>query len=305
MPQNTLVRPDDIELHCINESDTLRQVIIGYPYNFRLNHPVHEIVNATQAQYAGTDDDATAEKAIPEFHELKRIMEKNGIKVLDPDPCAPDLNVPDQLTPRDIGFVIGDTFYLSNMMNKSRKNEWKGIEKIISRLPKTNVVTLPPDIVIEGGDIIVDKGNVYVGISQRTGYDGYLFLQKQLAHSMFHVIPVKLATPDDDEDCLHLDCVFMPIGNNYALMYKNGVQRMPFQIEMDYNIIPVSKQEQQNLATNVLALSPTTIVSRDMAVRINDELRKAGFTVITMQFDQAPKTGGSFRCCTLPLVRHN
>lgn len=292
---------------CLNESDSLKQVIIGYPYNFRLkpdgSPKQHEIINATQARYAGTAMDATAKRTIPEFHEFARIMKQQGIEVIDQSPCPEDANVPDQLTPRDIGFVVDDTFYLVNMAKSSRKREWEGIKDIISRIPQDKIIKVPDDATIEGGDVIIDKGNVYVGISQRTNWHGFSFLQRQMQGSEFNVIPIELKSPSDGEDCLHLDCVFLPVGQGHALIYPNGIKDMPSSIKTDYQLIPVSKQEQRDLATNVLAISPTTVISRDIATRVNAELQKAGLTVITIKFNEAPKTGGSFRCCTLPLIR--
>lgn len=295
-----------IQPHCLNESDTLRQVIIGYADNLRLNPDgtpkQHEIVNATQEKYAGTEDDATAERAVPEFKEFRRIMEENGIEVIEQEPCPEDANVPDQLTPRDIGFVVGDTFFLASMAKESRRREWEGISKVLDRIPQQKVVKVPEDIVVEGGDIVVDKGNVYVGISQRTTLKGLAFLRQQLEGSGLNIIPVKLKKPEEDEDCLHLDCVFVPVGKNGALVYPEGMKQMPTEMA-DYQQVPVSKTEQENLATNVLAISPTKVIARDSATRVNSEMTKLGVDVITMKFDEAPKTGGSFRCCTLPLVR--
>jgi len=298
---------ETIRPHCLNESDNLKQVIIGYADNLRLNPngtvKQHEVVNATQAKYVGTEADATAGKAVPEFREFRRIMEENGIQVLEQEPCPKDADVPDQLTPRDIGFVIGDTFFLASMAKISRRREWEGISKILRKIPQEKIVRVPDDIVVEGGDIVVDKGNVYVGISQRTTPEGLAFLQKQLEDTGLNVIPVELAKPDEGEDCLHLDCVFVPVGKNGALVYPEGMHQMPTEMQADYQMIPVSKEEQENLATNVLAISPTKVIARDSAIRVNEEMRRAGVDVITMKFDEAPKTGGSFRCCTLPLIR--
>lgn len=191
------------------------------------------------------------------------------------------------------------------MARNSRKREWEGISSILKRIPPESIVKVPNDLVIEGGDIVVDKGSVYVGISQRTTSEGVRFLRQALTGTGFRIIPIQLKSLAEGEDYLHLDCVFVPVGENHALIYPAGIKTIPSTIRNNYRWITVDKEEQNGLATNVLSLSPKQVISRDNAPRVNQELRSAGLEVFTLHFDEAPKTGGSFRCCTLPLVRSN
>lgn len=288
---------ETIAVNCTSETGRLRDVIIGYPDNFHEDPSTVEIVNSTQAAIYNSSDRPTAERAIVEFKEFEKVMSDRGIKVYKPKPC----NVPDQLTPRDIGFVIGDTFFRAGMARDSRKEEWKGIEHLIGVLSK--VVNVPDGIVIEGGDIVVDRGHVYVGISQRTNMAGFEWLRDQCSDSGFQMTPVLLKGLDEGEDCLHLDCVFVPIGQGSALIYPAGMSVVPDSIRDDYKWIEVTKEEQVALGTNVLSLSETSVIIRESATRIGDLLERIGLEVIPLKFDEAPKTGGSFRCCTLTLVR--
>ncbi len=48
---------------------------------------------------------------------------------------------------------------------------------------------------------------------------------------------------------------------------------------------------------------PDLVVSQITSTRINDEMRVRGIDVIELPYSEPPKTGGSFRCCTLPLHR--
>lgn len=297
--------PSKIQPYCLNESDTLRQVIIGYPDNFHQDPLTVEVINQTQARYYGSEDEPTVDKLRVEFTEFQRAMEANGVVVYNQEPCPVDAGVPDQLTPRDVGFVIGERFFLASMARRSRKREWEGIFKILDRIPPGSIVKVPEDIVIEGGDIVVDKGSVFVGVSQRTTAQGVRFLRQVLVGTGFRVVPVHLKSIKEGEDCLHLDCVFVPVGRNHALIYPAGIQKVPAEVRNSYQWIEVTREEQNDLAINVLALSPTQVISRDAAVRVNRELERAGLEVIPLHFDEAPKTGGSFRCCTLPLVRSN
>lgn len=299
-PECVDLQTDNMQVETYNEADTLKEVIIGYPDNFHKDPSTVEVVNVKQrVNYADEIIRPTAIKLKVEFAALKLVLESNGIKVYTPRPCR----VPDQLTPRDIGFVIGDVFFVAGMKKESRKAEKEGILDFIKKMKK--VVYVPEGVVVEGGDIVVDKGRTFVGLSQRTDEKGLNFIRQALQDTEFKIVPVQLKSLEEGEDCLHLDCVFVPVGENSALIYEEGMNTCPEEIYSIYDLIPINREEQVELATNVLSLSSTKLISREHAVveRVNKELERRGIEVIRLVFNEAPKTGGSFRCCTLPLFR--
>ncbi len=278
-----------------SETDRLTHVVLGLPDTFHISEP--EVVNETQHRYYFTENHPKKENLQREFEMLRKILENQGIAVYQPKAVEA---VPDQLTPRDIGFVIGDTFVLSNMKNHSRWAEWRGIEYILRQLD-TPVIQVPEEIMIEGGDVVIHDGFIYVGISERTSRGAADFLARKFPD--FEVIPIPLRNRRSGHEILHLDCAFMPVGNQKALFYPEGFEEVPPAISCRYDLIEVTDEEQTELAVNVLSLSPQTVVSRRSAARVNALLRDAGLEIIELDFDEAPKTGGSFRCCTLPLRR--
>ena len=94
----------------------------------------------------------------------------------------------------------------------------------------------------------------------------------------------------------------MPVGKNHALIYQHGIKKIPDEM-LRYSWLKITREEQKKLGANVLSLSPEKVISRHNANRINSELKRIGVEVIELKFDEAPKTGGSFRCCGLPLER--
>lgn len=238
-----------------------------------------------------------------EFEAFRNVLVDRGVKVLEPEYVGKF--VYDQLTPRDIGVTIGEKFVLCNMARSSRRYESAGIFKYLqNRKGEEPNILLPPehDMLLEGGDIVVDKGKVFVGISQRSNPKGFAFLQDSFPD--FEVIPVYCRSIEEGENVLHLDCTFNPVGREHALIYPDGFTEIPSAMR-EYEWIEVTKKEQAALATNVLSLSREVVIARDheSCSRVNDLLRKSGVEVIEVPFDAAPATGGSFRCCTLPLVR--
>jgi N-dimethylarginine dimethylaminohydrolase len=203
---------------------------------------------------------------------------------------------------RDIGVVIGDTFVVTTMAAKSRRHEWRGYAHLFEHFPEhVKVLFGPEDLVIEGGDIVVDQGKVFVGIGQRTTLAGAAWLMQLVPG--YEIVPVNLNGLEDGEAVLHLDCSFLPVGDGFALIYPGGMRDVPAALRESYELIEVSRDEQQMLGTNVLSLSPDCVISRDDSVRINSELRARSIEVIELPYSEPPKTGGSFRCCTLPLHR--
>jgi N-dimethylarginine dimethylaminohydrolase len=283
-------------LHVTGESGTLRSVIIGYPDNFDLAHA--EIINETQKLYYFGENRPDKGRLIHEMNQYVAQLEACGVKVYRPEPLA---GVPDQLMTRDIGVVIGQTFVVTRMANISRKEEWRGLAQIFKLLPAGQIVHAPEGVVLEGGDVVVDKGYIFVGLSQRTNEAGVAWLTKQFPQYKVVAIPLKQVA--EGENVLHLDCAFVPVGRNLALIYEAGLREIPAVLRELYEFIPVTRPEQDMLGTNVLSVSPTQVITRDTAVRLNNILRDHGLTVYPLPFNEAPKTGGSFRCCSLPLHR--
>lgn len=282
------------------ESAPLKEVIIGRYKGYLQSPEYQEVVNEDQKQ--GFPDEANLET---EFTAFRSALESEGVTVHEP--AYVGKLVYDQLTPRDIGVTIGGRFLLCNMARRSRRYEVAGIfPYIMDRVGAEPNLIIPDDpaALMEGGDLMVDKGRLLVGISQRTNMKGLGFLQETFGHEL-EVVPVYCRSLAEGENVLHLDCTFNPIGEQHCLIYPDGFREVPEAIEKDYQWIEVNKEEQAVLATNVLSLSPQVVISRahPLCERVNQEMEQIGLKVIRLPFDGAPATGGSFRCCSLPLYR--
>jgi N-dimethylarginine dimethylaminohydrolase len=300
------ITPEIIEPSCFNETDPLQSVILGYPDNLYLNQdsngendPNNQIV----AKNIALGNRPVRERSMEEFRHLTEVIEDQGIIVLYPEACSAESGVINQMYARDIGFVIGNTFFVAGMSRPNRREEWHSIEQHVDKMPRDRVVRVPQDIVAEGGDIVVDKGNLFVGISQRTTQEGFDYLAGQAAEQGLRAVPVHLRSLEQGQDVLHLDCAFVPVGDDSALMFGDGMADIPDEIRNNYHLISVALDEQQELATNVLVTSPKQVIARDAAARVNAEMGRRGIEVIEVPFNEAPRAGGSLRCCTLPLVR--
>ena len=292
---------DTIALNIANEYDRLTHVVMGTGLGYHRNAALVEVVNETQKSTFNAGAFPTEETLLPEFENFKSALRENGVHVYQPK-LAPEA-VQDQTCPRDIGFVIGDVLVIASMSVRSREEEIKGISHLFD-LWQGEILHAPENAFIEGGDVIIDQGRIFVGIGQRTGFAGLEFLQAKFGDK-YQIIPMPCRSLADGEDVLHLDCTFQPLGLGHALIYPDGLETIPPEISNNYTLIPVSRLEADALATNILSIKPDTLIARTAPVcaRVNNELRKHGYKVIEVQFDLVPSTGGSFRCATLPVRR--
>ncbi len=283
-----------------SETAPLRRVIIGRCEGYRAQPDYEEIVNEEQKKGLPTEAELR-----PEFAAFRKALQAEGVEVLVPDYVGK--MVYDQLTPRDIGMAIGKRFLICNMARASRRYEVAGVFPHILQEdgPEPNILIPPrPDMLMEGGDLIVHNGTLFVGLSQRTNEAGLKYLKGTFG-SEFDVQPIHCKALSEGENVLHLDCTFNPVGRRHCLIYPEGFREIPALIREQYEWIAVTKEEQAALGTNVLSVNEETVISRKhpACARVNDALRTAGLRVIEVPFDGAPATGGSFRCCSLPLQR--
>ena len=236
----------------------------------------------------------------PEFQEYVAVLEKHGVEVLRADPGAAYSF--DYTCPRDIGFVVGDIFFISSMAVRSRAEEYKTIMNHLDDVSVEQIVRAPQETVIEGGDVIVlDHQTILVGINQRTNHKGFEFLKSHLAPIGYEVIPV-------EHRQLHLDCCLAPLGLGHLLIHPESLEEnidKTWQTLRRYDWIIVDAVEREHLATNILSIDPRTIIARNHSscARVNKAIKALGYAVEEIKFDGVPATGGSFRCASLVLTR--
>lgn len=283
-----------------SETNPLKKVIIGRWQGYAEDESYIEVVNEEQKKGLPSIKDLERE-----FAAFEEALRAHGVEVLIPERVG--RFVYDQLTPRDIGVTIGHRFVICNMAKSSRRYEVAGIFPFLNEMTGPKPEILIPDgadTLLEGGDILVDKNRIFVGLSQRSNQKGVDFLKKHFG-DRFEVVPVHCRSLAEGENVLHLDCTLNFVGDGLALIYPEGFLEVPEILKSGYRWLEVTAREQALLGTNVLSLDKKTVVARQHPElkRLNQMLRDQDLEVIEVKFDSAPATGGSFRCCTLPLVR--
>ncbi len=293
-----------------DEFTTLKKVVIGLgsPYQRDKERVAAEmsefplVPNTAWKEQVLSLSYPTEELLIHEYDAFVSALKKYGVEVLFPDPDAAYSF--DYTCPRDIGFVIDDTFFIANMAVQSRVEEIKTIEEHIRDVAPQKIIQIPEEYVIEGGDVILlDKDTVLVGINQRTNINGFEFLKSYFRNSHRNIIPVF-------HKQLHLDCCLNPLGLGHMLIHLDsltGNSEETWTVLKQYEWIEVDTVEREHLATNILSINSTTLIARqgNTCARVNQKLKALGYQVEEVPFDGVPATGGSFRCASLVLLRQS
>ena len=291
-----------------NEYSALKQVIIGRASPYQRDKVQ---VAAEMKEYPLVPDTSRKAEVLALTYPTEKILQgefanylarldKYGVDVLLADPDAAYSF--DYTCPRDIGFVIGDIFFIANMSVQSRANETRTIQHHLNFVDPDNIVRLPNDCLLEGGDVIIlDPKTVLVGYNQRSSREGCRFVEQLLAPLGLQAIPVLHSQ-------LHLDCCLNPLGKGHLLIHPQslkGNDESLWRVLEQYDWIEVDTIEREHLATNILSIGPDTIIARNHAscARVNQILRGLGYIIEAIGFDGVPATGGSFRCASLPLSR--
>lgn len=231
----------------------------------------------------------------------KAILERLGVEVIQPH----NLLEKKQIFTRDIGFVIDNKFVVANMKEPLRQGEIEGIQFILDQINPQDLIRVPEEATIEGGDVLIHGEHVFDGISKRTNQAGFEFIKSRFPKKQFHALDL-VVSDDPFVNILHLDCAFQPVGNRYAIIYEEGFKRKPeilYSIFDEENLIKVTQEEKNAMFPNIFSISSTDVLIEKSFDRLIHELELRGINCYPVKYDETSKLSGLLRCSTLPLSR--
>lgn len=302
-----------LTLHISDETSTLKSVIVGVGDQ---NGPVPTLEEAYDAKSYHTlihneyPSDSDLDK---EVEGLAKAIEKEGVKVYRPR-RIPGVN---QIFARDVSFVIEDKMIRANII-PDRDAEMKAYDDILSEIEPSKVITPPEHVHIEGGDVVVVKDKIFLGIYLSPDYGNYsmartnkyaigflkeLFPQKE-------IIPLELIKHDTDPytGVLHLDCAFQPVGQDKCILFPGGFRHIEdWEYLMDFygveNCCIIDREELFDMNPNIFSLSPKKVIIDETFTRLKGWLERRGIECVTIPYREVSKLGGLLRCTTQPLYR--
>lgn len=270
-----------------NEFTQLKKALVCRPTNYTQVKPINNV-----EEFYFKNDPPLREKLVAEHKVWTDLLETLGVELVY---LKSKKGMPHQLFTRDVGFAVGEHFYLANMAKEVRKRE----ANVLREWFETEAVpyrTIPEGF-IEGGDVLVHFPYLYVGLSQRTDKKGIHALEKQVG-SQWKVISIKLAP-----EVLHLDCVLAIINPGTMIWCPDLILSHKALLSGTFqHCIPVSREESFHMAVNVLTVNPDNILVGAGQMRLQMELKNVGVQVHPVDWSEIKKLGGLFRCATCPLA---
>ena len=118
-----------------NETGRLKSVIVGRPESQGAVPTLSEAYDARSYQSIEEGDYPSESAITKEMNGLVEVLTQLGVEVLRPTPIE-NCN---QIFARDISFVIGDHFYVANVLEE-RKQEQKALKRLSTVSPKKKLL---------------------------------------------------------------------------------------------------------------------------------------------------------------------
>ena len=303
-----------MEIHVTSETGRLREVVLGLPYS---NGPTPTLEQTFDSKsYESILHGVYPEESdiISEMNAFEAVLKKYDVTVYRPM-LVPNCN---QVFSRDVGFVIDGKIIVSNII-PDRQEEIDAYEEIYRQIHYKNIYNLPEAVHVEGGDVILYKDIIFLG---QYAFEDYPMVKtartNRLALDYLRmlfpektIMPLNLRKSDTDpyEGILHLDCTFMPVGKDKAIIYKRGFlnpRDADHLVDMfgKDNVFELTTEEMYWMNSNIFSISEDVVVVEEHFYRLIKHLRDVwGMTVETVPYREISKMGGLLRCSTLPLRR--
>lgn len=268
-----------MKIYMKNGHDRLKSCLLCYPSNYR-------ITSKTNKFYGNVD----YALALNQYNSYINYLIENDVKPIFIDITKST----SQVYTKDIAFVIDDILFISKMSLKEREEEIEPIKNLAINHGLDYYIMQNN---IEGGDVAVSDEVIFVGLSNRTSIEAVEELKKILILKGIkkEVIPINF-----DKNMLHLDCVFSLLGENSAIVSPYVYDKEVIK-KYRKNIIEVTKNDADNLGTNLVYLGDNKLVISN--INVGNKLKELGYDVKVLDYTEIVKGGGSVDCSTLALLR--
>jgi N-dimethylarginine dimethylaminohydrolase len=305
-----------MNLNVKNETSTLKAVVLGQPGSIGKTPEADRTYDAKSYESIVNGVYPAEEAVYKEMSAFEKVLLKYNVQVFRPwtlENC-------NQVFARDVAFVIDDKIINSNII-PDREDEKEAYEVIYDQIAYNKIYNLPERAHVEGGDVILYNDLVFVGLysgndypqlkTARTNLYAFNFLKELFPQKTMISLEMQKHDTDPRRGVLHLDCAFMPVSYNKAIIYKDAFQhKKEYHLLVDLfgknNIFEITQEEMYWMNTNVFSISPEVVVSEQHFTRLNNYMENQwGLTVEKVPYREISKMGGLLRCSTLPLIRNN
>ncbi|KAI1724596.1 amidinotransferase domain-containing protein [Ditylenchus destructor] len=256
------------------------KILMCRPTYFQLNYAINPWMRTS----SGVDK----EKAMKQWENLKKTIEKVGAQVLVMEPEGAD-HFPDLVFTANAAVVRGKRAYVSNFYYPERKGEQYFYNKWFKDHGYSTFINTEVPFEGAGDALWVGRGKskLFCGIGPRTGH--------------CELWPKSWRMEEINLRFYHIDTCFCPLNEELALYYPNAFDAISrYNASNDVELIPVSEEDACKFACNAVVIGNTVIMHEGPEKTARD-LERAGFKTEFVNMSEFLKSGGSAKCCTLTL----
>lgn len=200
-------------------------------------------------------------------------------------PDTPDL--PDSVFVEDTAVVFDEVAIIARPGAESRRPEVDSVADALRTHRRLARVTAPGTL--DGGDVVIAPGRVFVGVSGRTNVEG----ARQLAR-LLEPIGVSV-TPLPVSGCLHLKSAVTLAAPSTLLVNPDWIDCVHFR---EFDIIEIDPAEP--FAANVLRIGNTLVCAAEHPLT-RARLEGRGLPTVTVPAGELAKAEGGVTCCSILL----
>ena len=237
-------------------------------------------------------------RAVAEHDEYEDLLRRLGCRV-ERLPDAPEL--PDSVFVEDTAVVFDDVAVIARPGAASRQPE---VDAMVAALdPYRRLEFIEPPGTLDGGDVLVTPGRVFVGLSGRTNEEGMRQLASHIAPFGFEVIGVPVT------GCLHLKSAatllgLPPKGGSYGALPPEGGRTLllinPAWVDPAHfagcDLIEIDPAEPA--AANVLTVGDTVICAAEFP-QTRRRIEAKGLVTASVPAGELAKAEGGLTCCSV------
>lgn len=302
-----------VSLRVSNEFDRLQAVVLGTAESPGATPLPEECYDPKSLEHVKAGTYPIEADMVAEMDALEAILKKHGVLVYRPSVLT-DVN---QIFTRDIAFIIEDQLFRSNMIEQ-RSKEFEAIQHVLDHVTEGELMDIPDDIQVEGGDVMLFGEHLFVGTYYGDDFDDYMccrtsplavdYLEAHFPRKNVRGFDLVKSNTDIRMNALHLDCCLQPVGGNGAIICPKAFRDVTDVIFLEElfgkeNLFPISPDQMAAMQCNIFSISPDVVVSDASFIHLNKWLKGRGITVEEIDYSQIAKQGGLLRCSTLPLSR--
>lgn len=196
-----------------------------------------------------------------------------------------DERFPDCCFVEDPALVVGDLRVVTRMGAESRRGEGESLAEYLGW--GDDVVRVRKPATLEGGDVLVIDGRIFVGRTERTNEDGVEALRVPAGAAGYDVIPVSMG------NVLHLKSVIAYLGSGFVAIAPGEWDASVFD---DYKHVEIPAED--GYAANCRAVNNVVIVPAGHR-RARKAIAAAGFETIEVATSEFEKAGGGVSCLSI------